>query len=477
MDNVETLCERYGVDLAHARHVAALTLRLVDAAAGRRPVTPRLRALAETAALLHNIALNANPARHHTAGRDLIAAADLEGIDAAERAMIACAVRFHRKKVDAEAEPLMQSLTDAQRGETLTIAAALRVADGLDYEGTQTTRIDSVEVGADATTIRIRGPFSHEDGARALAKADLWAQLLPRLQVEARATRPGAGPDMPLREAARRILRHLAEVVAIPSSGAPAEVRAARVGLRRLRTGVRLFGRYADVRGLRELAAALDDVIDAGGPARETEALVAALDAYLESAGDAARTALGPMRQVWTMARDEARRVFGDRLERAGITDALARLTALDPRQDGGAAAAPGQPAFMRHVAPLMLERALARAGAYDTLTPAAPDDDWHRYRLAARRLRDTAGLLRDALPTKKIKAIREQCAQAQQTLGEIRDARLAAQAALRFASALPLQGDAARATLEASLAFAASLEARAAALQPFVATFSGRIR
>ncbi len=473
MDSVDSLCSQYGVDLAHARQVAGFTRQLLEAARPIARVSTRLLALAETAALLHNIGMTIDAARHHTVGRDIVAAADLDGCDAAERAMIACAVRFHRKAVDADAESLTQALSDDQRREVMLMTAALRVADGLDYEGTQTTRLAEIEIGPEASLLRIRGPFSHEDGARALAKADVWNSLLPPLRVEARMTRPGAGGDMPLEVAARRILRYLADrggLGELAAGGVPERVKRLRVALRRLRAGVRAFGPYARLKGLRGVAPRLRALARAGGPARETEMMIETLDAFLSEAGEETRAALGPLRQVWERTRQESRRVYADVFARSDAPVWMKRLAGLRlATKDRRLEDAPGGTRLMRHFAPELLERNLARVRACDTLTADSPPAEWHRYRLAVRRLRDVADLLRDALPAAQIDPLLARCAKTQDALGEMRDAHITAQAALLFVSAIPLDGGPGEAerTAHAALDFAAHLQARAAALQP----------
>jgi CHAD domain-containing protein len=477
METIASLCDRYGVDMAHARHVAALTCQLLEAARARLPDPDRLIALGEMAALLHNVGMNQDPARHHTVGRDIVASSEIEGLDATERAMLACAVRFHRKKVDPDAEPLMQALTEAQRQSTLLITAALRVADGLDYHGRQDTRIVALSIRPEGALARVRGAYCHENTARALAKAGVWNTVLPPLSIEARMDRPGADGDMPLGGAARRILRYLvdrrglAALVgqAVRPGGENAEVsiRALRTGFRRLRMGTRILGRYAPAPVNRGLGARLREIGAAGGPARETEMMLEMLDAYLADAEPAARAALGPMRAVWDLARREARRVYFETLRRSGADAWLSGLAELDLVDDNKAAPTAGQPRLMRHLAPAVLQRYLTRVRAFDMLARGAPIADWHRYRMAVRRLRAVADMLRDALPAAQINPILTRCRETQDALGELRDAHITAQAALQFVAGLPFPDGEGADVGRAGLAFAVWLQERAAALQP----------
>ena len=477
MDTVASLCDRYGVDMAHARHVAALTRQLLEAARAWLPDPDRLIALGEMSALLHNVGMNLDAARHHTVGRDIVASSEIDGVDATERAMLACAVRFHRKKVDPEAEPLMQALTDAARRSALLITAALRVADGLDYHGRQDTRIASVTIGPEGAVLRVRGAYCHENTARALAKAGVWNTVLPQLRIEARMDRPGAEGDMPLVAAARRILRYLvdrrgldalvAQAVRPGGENADVSIRALRTGFRRLRTGARVFGRHAPTQVMRGLEARLREIGAAGGPARETEMMLEMLDAYLAEAGPAVRAALGPMRAVWALARGEARRVYFETLRRSGADAWLSGLADLDLVDDDNPAPTAGLPRLLRHLAPAVLQRYLTRVRAFDTLDRGASMEDWHRYRMAVRRLRAVADMLRDALPAGHINPILARCRETQDGLGELRDAHITAQAALQFVSGLPFPDGEGSDVGRAGLAFAAWLQEKAAALLP----------
>lgn len=176
---LEELLEQYDVDRAHARHVADLALELFDRTQPIHQMPPRARRLLEAGALLHNVGLHINQPLHHVVGRDIVLDAPLAGMRPAERAMLGCLVMFHRKKVRPELEPAFLRLGQRNRALVLRLAALLRIADGLDYSDTQSTRISDLELAPDATTVRLAGPFAHDDAPRALKKADLWREVWP----------------------------------------------------------------------------------------------------------------------------------------------------------------------------------------------------------------------------------------------------------------------------------------------------------
>ncbi|MBC8075669.1 MAG: HD domain-containing protein, partial [Chloroflexales bacterium] len=173
----EELLTQHEGDAAHARHVANLALAIFDGSTELHKARGKARRLLEAGALLHNVALAHDERKHHTLGRDIVLGAALDDTTDDERAVIACLVAFHRKKVRPEAEPAFVRLDDDDRARTLQLAAMLRVADGLDYSQTQTTRIVRASVANSQLHLQLSGAHALADAARAHAKADLWQQV------------------------------------------------------------------------------------------------------------------------------------------------------------------------------------------------------------------------------------------------------------------------------------------------------------
>lgn len=171
---VQELCDRYAIDLNHARHVAKMSLELFDALPNVHDLPSSRRELMETAAILHNIGMSVNPEKHHTIGRDLILFETLAEYTEQERDMLACATRFHRKRVRPQDEPVFEALPQDIQQETLALSALLRVGDALDYSGTQTCRIVSIEELGGRVQVIVDGPAAEVEAERALKKADLW---------------------------------------------------------------------------------------------------------------------------------------------------------------------------------------------------------------------------------------------------------------------------------------------------------------
>ncbi|NJM41427.1 MAG: hypothetical protein HC853_12020 [Anaerolineae bacterium] len=207
METVQALCARHAVDMAHAQHVAALALQLFDETHALHQLDVRARALIEVGALLHNVGVEVDEANHHTVGRDIVAGAKLKGFSTAERNILACIVAFHRKAVEPEGELLFRVLNSKQQHVCLVLSALVRVADGLDYSGTQTTEIKSVK-RTQPLHIKTTGPHSYDDAARAQKKADVWVGLFGPMHLSGQIKTPGLHPDDTLAVAGRKLMRY-----------------------------------------------------------------------------------------------------------------------------------------------------------------------------------------------------------------------------------------------------------------------------
>ncbi|MEF3274685.1 MAG: CHAD domain-containing protein [Chloroflexus sp.] len=178
---VETLLTTYRVDRSHARRVADHALTLFDAIAASRKWPATARHLVEAGALLHNVGLTTDPPDHHLVGRDIILRHELG--DETDQAILAAIVALHRRKPRAALEPAVLCLKGRKRKLALALAAIVRVADGFDYSQTQTTQVQVIARNG-RLSLRVSGPHATVDSERALAKADLWEQVIgPRPEV------------------------------------------------------------------------------------------------------------------------------------------------------------------------------------------------------------------------------------------------------------------------------------------------------
>lgn len=172
---LHALLQDYDVDIDHVSHVSNLALTIFDYVREPLDLPKKSRRLLEFGALLHDIGVSTDAERHHLVGRDIVLNLELPGLEGHYRALVACLVAFHRKKVRPEREPAYLRLSKKDQQLALQLAALLRVADGLDYSHTQETKICACTIEDDAVILSLTG--SDVDISRSLKKADLWNRV------------------------------------------------------------------------------------------------------------------------------------------------------------------------------------------------------------------------------------------------------------------------------------------------------------
>lgn len=480
----EELLAQHGGDATHARHVADLALAIFDGSAELHKARGKTRRLLEVGALLHNVALAHDERKHHTLGRDIVLGAALDDTNDDERAVIACLVAFHRKKVRAEAEPAFVRLDDASRARTLQLAAMLRVADGLDYSQTQTTRIVRAGVAHSHLHLQLSGAHALADAARAHVKADLWQQVFggevlceaidapdgivaptmadaPSMAAPNGAAPEGAlsqdegdaarklRPDDTLAVATRKILRrHFQKLLSYEAqvrAGNDAEdVHQMRVATRRLRATLQVLGpavapKQAQVfrRRLRAVAGALGDV-------RDRDVFLEHVHDYSSTLNDERRTGLAPLIEALEHDQRAARKRLLKRFDGrryARFKQECARfLTASDAPDELTAIPMPR----VRYTAGSAILARYEQLRAYETVVPTHGEQIepekmalLHEMRIAGKHLRYTLELFADALGSGADAALKPLLA-LQEHLGALQDIEVALAYAHNISPDLP---------------------------------------
>jgi hypothetical protein len=229
---VRELVDKYSVNMAHAQHVTAHAYRLFDETAEVHRLPDHERRLLEAGALLHGVADNIDLDNHHERARDIILETPLENFTEAERVMVALIAAFHRKKVHPEREPVFLQLPEMLQRDTLSLAAILRIADGLDASQTQTTQIADVSYSGREITILVTGEQSVQDAQRARAKADLWLHQFGQHAIIEPMPEQGLEiPDIPILSAPPMLRDQIPDLVVTldPSMSAARAIR--KIGL------------------------------------------------------------------------------------------------------------------------------------------------------------------------------------------------------------------------------------------------------
>ena len=419
------------VDLAHAQHVARLAAVLFDATRSLHRLLPAQRGLLEAAAKLHNVGGEVDQANPPTAGRDLLRGTNLVGYTDQQQRMLACLVRFHRKKVRPEAEPLFAALPPARQQQTLKLAALLRVADGLDDAQTQSTQLEGVVIAPEAVTLRLSGPEAGADAARARRKADLWRELfhvpLEMVTPPPEDLRQLAGVDLTSEtltsEAARRALAiHLLTWQASEAGallGEAAAIKKVRGAARRLRLALEIFAGHFKKKPVKRLRRRLREMESVLGRVRDLDILLADVRAYqTELATDTRLPRLAPLIDAWAKARGEA---LAEALKWLSGPGAADLQTAL---QEFVAAPPVGDDAPLRQGARSLFQA--AGAAIAERQGSVARDDlkSYHRLRLAVKQCRFTLEFLRPALPP-QADVVLADVKRVQDRLGAVNDHRL----------------------------------------------------
>lgn len=137
----------------HCEHVALLAGQLFDGLRGSYGLPVEGRDILVAAALLHDVGYLINHAKHHKHAYHLIQNAELQGWTAREVELIANVARYHRKALPKKRHPNFRRLERSDRRQVRSLAAILRVADGLDRTHTQRVTAVGVEAGRGAGRI------------------------------------------------------------------------------------------------------------------------------------------------------------------------------------------------------------------------------------------------------------------------------------------------------------------------------------
>jgi exopolyphosphatase/guanosine-5'-triphosphate,3'-diphosphate pyrophosphatase len=153
------------------------------------------RPLLEAAAMLHDIGYYIACDRHHEHSYHLITHSPLPMLTRREQAVVAAIARYHTKALPKQRHAAWASLETVDRPVVRSLAAILRLADGLDRG--RAGRVDSVraELSDDRLGLFIRGREDVSTEAQAVGKKrDLFEETFGReVTVEQELERSASG--------------------------------------------------------------------------------------------------------------------------------------------------------------------------------------------------------------------------------------------------------------------------------------------
>jgi exopolyphosphatase/guanosine-5'-triphosphate,3'-diphosphate pyrophosphatase len=195
MRSVRDLGTRYHYDRAHGERVTMLALSMFDQVAEPLGLDLATRPLLEAAAMLHDIGYYIACDRHHEHSYHLITHSPLPMLTRREQAVVAAIARYHTKALPKQRHAAWASLETVDRPVVRSLAAILRLADGLDRG--RAGRVDSVraELSDDRLGLFIRGREDVSTEAQAVGKKrDLFEETFGReVTVEQELERSASG--------------------------------------------------------------------------------------------------------------------------------------------------------------------------------------------------------------------------------------------------------------------------------------------
>jgi exopolyphosphatase/guanosine-5'-triphosphate,3'-diphosphate pyrophosphatase len=176
--------ERCQGDRRHVEHVRVLARQLFDHLADSLGSTPEEWFLLEAASLLHDVGQLVSYRKHHKHSFQLITHADRLDLSARDRALVALASRYHRKKGPSRKHPEFAALGPEDQVVVRRVSALLRVADGLDRGHTSNVDQVTATLGPDELVIevapRVAGADLSLECWGAERKSDVLGKLLQR---------------------------------------------------------------------------------------------------------------------------------------------------------------------------------------------------------------------------------------------------------------------------------------------------------
>ena len=130
--SVVELGERCGYWSDHAQHVTRLAMAIFDQTRSVHGFGDRERSWLEYGALLHDVGVHISYERHHRHSYYLIKNGDLRGFDPNEIEIIALIARYHRQATPKKSHEGYGDLSGTLRRTVKTLAAMVRLAEGLD---------------------------------------------------------------------------------------------------------------------------------------------------------------------------------------------------------------------------------------------------------------------------------------------------------------------------------------------------------
>jgi exopolyphosphatase/pppGpp-phosphohydrolase len=165
----------------HSHHVTHLALRIFDALQLVHRLDNEARFWLEAAAILHDIGWIEGWHAHHKTTLRIILTTPILPFNGKERLLIGSIARYHCKALPKATHDHFAALHPNEQEVVMTLAAMLRLADGLDCSHRGLIKDIDCELTLDEfiLTCKVRSP-AHDDRLGAMEKADLFEKVFKR---------------------------------------------------------------------------------------------------------------------------------------------------------------------------------------------------------------------------------------------------------------------------------------------------------
>ncbi len=150
----QAMARRFHADLPHARHVATLAESLFDALHEIHQLDTRDRLLLRMAALMHEIGIMIRSDAHHKHAAYILRASPMIGLGEKEKQLLACIVRFQRKKMPTSSHESLLAMTAKERQRLYALIVLLRLAMACNKE--RNGGVHRIRACIDASSIELR---------------------------------------------------------------------------------------------------------------------------------------------------------------------------------------------------------------------------------------------------------------------------------------------------------------------------------
>ncbi len=406
------------------------------------------RLILEQAALLRVMPVRQTKKKPYQAALELVRAQPGQVLEADQQKVLAAVVAlWHRKLRGKDLKSL--KLNVVQQRATLTLAAILRIAEGLGCSGSGETAIQKVEPTESGMRIVVDGPTATVDAAEAQRQPRLWVKIgypeVAVLESSDAATRSipypqpaekiGILPNDSLAEAGRKVMRyHLAQVLRHEDGTRLGEniesLHDMRVATRRLRAAFEVFSEAFEPDALKPHLKGLRATGRALGSVRDLDVFMEKAQRYIETLPEEKRGGLDSLLSQWKEQRDAARARMLEHLNSWEYARFKQKFNLFLNSPGAGVRPQPADqlaPDRVSQLAPVLIYSRIAAARAYGPLLADAPIERLHALRIEFKKLRYTVEYFSEVLGKRSVEVIND-LKLLQDHLGDLNDAQVASQ-------------------------------------------------